>query len=67
MRTTVSLDEKVLSEAKSLLGFSTKKQVIEYALKEVIRRKKREKAVERCGTIELELSQAELRNQRAGI
>lgn len=54
-RMTVTLDELILEEAKNLLHTHTKRETIENALIEVIKQKKREKAIEHCGKIDLDL------------
>ena len=63
-RMTLTLDEKVLNEAKLILGSKTKRETVEIALKEIIKNKKREKAKEHCGKIELDLTQDELDKYR---
>lgn len=40
-RTNVELDEKLMSEAIRLTGMTTKKEVVNYALSELVRKKKR--------------------------
>jgi Arc/MetJ family transcription regulator len=63
-RMTVTLDETILEEAKNILHTRTKRATIENALKEVIKQKKREKAIEHSGKIELELTQEDLESYR---
>jgi Arc/MetJ family transcription regulator len=63
-RLTLTIDEKILEEAKSLLNTNTKRDTIETALKEVIKQIRRNKALENCGQIELELTQKELEQYR---
>lgn len=41
--TNIDLDEKLVQEAMSLTGIRTKKQLVNYALKELVRRLKRKK------------------------
>lgn len=39
-RTNIVLDEKLVEESKKLTGIKTVKEVVDYALREVVRRKK---------------------------
>ncbi len=66
-RMTVSLDERIVSEARDLLKTKTKRETIETALIEVIKAKKREKAILHCGAIELDVDQQRLAAYREGI
>lgn len=67
IRMTVTLDEKVVDEARDLLKAKTKRETIETALKEVIKQKKREKALKHCGKIELDIDQAGLQAYRESV
>lgn len=60
MRMSISLDEKLLEEAKSILGKKTKKEVIEEALQEIVRKKRREEAIEHAGKIKIDIDLKEL-------
>lgn len=53
MRTTLTINESLLDEAKALSGAKTKKEAIEKALKEFIRRKKSMKLLDLEGKVEL--------------
>lgn len=66
-RMTVTLDEKVVDEARALLKARTKRETIETALKEIIKQKKREKALKHCGEIELDIDQEGLQDYRKGV
>ena len=66
-RMTVTLDEKVVDEARDLLKAKTKRETIETALKEVIKQKKREKALKHCGEIELDIDQEGLQAYRESV
>jgi|APSaa5957512622_1039677.scaffolds.fasta_scaffold386346_2 hypothetical protein len=66
-RMTVSLDERIVSEARDLLKTKTKRETIETALIEVIKEKKREKALMHCGEIELDVDQQKLAAYREGV
>lgn len=57
---SISLDEKLLEEAKSILRKKTKKEVIEEALREIVRRKRREDAIEHAGKIKIDIDLKEL-------
>ena len=59
-RMTVTLDEQIVNEARDLLKTKTKRETIETALIEVIKEKKREKALKHCGEIELDIDQEKL-------
>ena len=67
IRMTVTLDEKVVDEARDLLKVKTKRETIETALKEVIKQKKREKALKHCGKIELDIDQERLQAYRESV
>ncbi len=64
MRTTLAIKEKLLDEVKSLSGAKTKKEAVEKALEEFVRRRKAKKLIELEGKIELSLTVDELINQR---
>lgn len=66
-RMTVTLDEKIVNEARDLLKTKTKRETIETALIEVIKEKKREKALAHCGEIELDIDQEGLRVYREDV
>lgn len=63
-RMTVTVDENLLAEAQMLLKSRTKRETISRALCEIVRQKKREKALEHCGQIELDLDQTQLQELR---
>jgi hypothetical protein len=46
MKTTLAIKEKLLDEVKSLSGAKTKKEALEKALEEFIRRRKARKLIE---------------------
>lgn len=60
MRLSVTLDKGLLEEAQSILGNKTKREVIEVALKELIRKKRREEAIEHAGKIDMDMDLKEL-------
>lgn len=61
---TVAIDEELLTEARQLSGAKTKKEAIEIALRELVRRFRRREVAAHAGTIELELTQEDLRRAR---
>ncbi len=64
MRTTLSIKEDLLEEAKRLSGAKTKRETIEMALEEFVRRKKSKKLVDLEGKIELSFTLSELLERR---
>ena len=63
-RTTLVIDEQLLKEAQRLSGAKTKKEAIEIALREFVRRMRLRKIATHAGRVELVLSQEELRRIR---
>jgi Arc/MetJ family transcription regulator len=53
MRTTLAIKEDLLEEVKALSGVKTKKEAVERALEEFIRRRKAKKLLDYEGRIEL--------------
>jgi Arc/MetJ family transcription regulator len=64
MRTISAIDKNLLAEAKSLSGAKTKKETIEKALKEFVRRRKSMKLLALEGKIELSYTMEELIKRR---
>jgi Arc/MetJ family transcription regulator len=64
MRTTLVIDEELLKEAKSLSGAKTKKEAVEKALGEFIKRRKARKLLDLEGKVELSFSLKELLERR---
>lgn len=64
MRTTLVIDDKLISEAKSLSGSRTKRETVEAALQEFIRRRKAKKLLGLEGQIELSYTLDEFLTQR---
>ena len=60
MRMSITVDKELLEEAQSILGKKTKKDVIEEALRELVRRKRREEAIDHAGKIDIDLDINEL-------
>jgi Arc/MetJ family transcription regulator len=63
MRTTLNLDKKLLDEAMKWTGESTKTSVINEALKEIIKNRKRLGLVEMAGKVNLEVDINVTRNR----
>jgi Arc/MetJ family transcription regulator len=64
MRTTLAINEELLNEAKELSGAGTKKEAVEVALEEFIRRRKAKKLLELKGKIELSFTLDEFLKDR---
>lgn len=60
MRMSVTLDEDLLKEAQSISGKKTKREVIDEALSEYIRGKRRDAAVRHAGKIKIDLTLKDL-------
>ena len=63
-RTTVFIDEKLISEARKLTNIKTKREVIEEGLRELIRKKNRELLRSELGTFNIALTIKELERMR---
>jgi Arc/MetJ family transcription regulator len=66
MRTNVLIDEKIMKKAKNYTGLKTKKEVINYALKELIKRKERKEILKLAGKLHWEGNLDEMREGRFG-
>ena len=64
MRMSVTLNEQLLEEAQEVTGRKTKREVIEEALKEIIRKKRRDGAIQHAGTIQIDMTLEELLRMR---
>jgi metal-responsive CopG/Arc/MetJ family transcriptional regulator len=64
MRMTVTLDEKLLEEARMISKKKTKREVIEEALREFIRKKRREEALKHAGKIDMDIYHEDLIKMR---
>ncbi len=63
-KTTVEIDEKLLEKAMKLSGAKTKKRVIEYGLRELVRSINRDLFKKELGTFDLDLSLTNLEKMR---
>jgi Arc/MetJ family transcription regulator len=64
MRTTLAINEELLNEVKLLSGAKTKKDAVEKALVDYIRRRKAKKLLQLEGKIELSFTPKELLERR---
>jgi Arc/MetJ family transcription regulator len=60
MRTTLAIKEELLNEVKMLSGAKTKKDAVEKALEEFVKRRKAKKLLELEGRIELSFTAKDL-------
>ena len=60
MRTTLAIKEELLNEVKVLSGAKTKKDAVERALEEFVKRRKAKKLLELEGRIELSFTKEDL-------
>ena len=65
LRTNIELDEKLVNEAMKLTHKKTKKELVNYALEELISRLKRKKLLELEGKVEWTGNLSEMRKSRA--
>ena len=64
MRTTLAIKEELLNEVKVLSGAKTKKDAVERALEEFVKRRKARKLLELEGRIELSFTKEDLISRR---
>lgn len=63
-RTNIELDEKLISEAMKLTHLKTKKALVNYALKELVRKVKRKSLLHLEGKVQWEGNLYEIRKGR---
>lgn len=63
-RTTMVIDEDLLDEARRLSGARTKREAVETALREMLMRLRRREMASHAGTVELAITQDDLRAMR---
>ena len=63
-RTNIELDEKLVDEAMKLTHKKTKKELVNYALEELVKRFKRKKLLELEGKVEWQGNLDEMRKSR---
>ncbi len=66
MRTNVVIDDKIMKKAKNYTGLKTKKEVINFALQELIKRKERKEILNLAGKLHWEGDLNEMREGRFG-
>ncbi len=66
MRTNVVIDDRLIEKAKKQTGLKTKKEVINYALKELVKRKERKRILDLAGKLRWEGDLGEMREGRFG-
>ena len=64
MRRTVVIDDKLLEEAKKEFGTQSIRETIETALKEAVRKAKRERLLQAIGNMDLGLTPEDLEKMR---
>lgn len=64
LRTNIELDEKLVDQAMKLTHKKTKKELVNYALEELVSRFKRKKLLEFEGKVEWTGNLAEMRKSR---
>jgi len=64
LRTNIELDEKLVDEALKLVHMKTKKELVNYALRELVRKIKRKKLLELEGRVEWTGNLNEMRKSR---
>lgn len=65
LRTNIELDEKLVDEAMKLTQMKTKKELVNYALKELVRKIKRKKILDLEGKVQWTGNLDEMRKSRA--
>lgn len=66
MRTNVVIDDELIKKAKNYTGLKTKKEVINYALQELVKRKERKKILNVAGKLRWEGDLDAMREGRFG-
>ena len=63
MRTTLILPEELVNAARETLGFTSKTDTVVYALREVVRRGRRDELKDLLGRVTFEFDPAEIRGK----
>lgn len=66
VRTNIDIDDELLAEAQRVAGTRTKRATVEYALRELVRRKDRRAVLKLRGAVAWEGKLEESRRGRAG-
>lgn len=64
MRTNIVIDDVLLAKAANYTGLRTKKEVVHYALEEIVRREERKKILDLQGKVHWEGNLDEMRGRR---
>ncbi|MFT3853971.1 MAG: type II toxin-antitoxin system VapB family antitoxin [Ilumatobacteraceae bacterium] len=64
MRTNIDIDDELLAEAQTIAGTRTKRETVEFALREVVRRRARRAVLDLRGTVAWDADLDELRQGR---
>ncbi len=64
MRTNIVIDESLIKKAMNYTGFRTKKDVVHFALEEIVRRKERKKILGLQGKVHWEGDLDQMRRYR---
>ncbi|MEW5706104.1 MAG: type II toxin-antitoxin system VapB family antitoxin [Actinomycetota bacterium] len=65
MRFTVSIDPDLIEQAKRISGAKTKKEAIELALKELVRKHRLREAASHAGKVDMAITKEDLEKLRA--
>ena len=63
-RTNIELDEKLIETAKKLTGIKTSKDLVDYSLRQTVRREKQKRILDLFGKIHWEGDLTEMRSGR---
>ena len=63
MRTTLELPDTLVHEAMSLTGIPTKKEIVKFALENIIQREKIRELMDYFGKLDLDIDLNKLRNR----
>lgn len=66
MRTNIDIDDELLAQAQRVAGTRTKRATVDYALRELVRRKDRRSVLQLRGRVAWEGDLEESRQGRAG-
>lgn len=64
MRTNIVIDDNLIKEGLACTGLKTKRELVNYALKELVKRKKRKDILELEGKLHWEGNLEEMREKR---
>lgn len=63
-RTNIVMDEELVAEAKKLTGIPTQRALVDHALRELVKRKKQKRILNRFGKVKWEGNLNEMRELR---